>query len=170
MKIILSISCRRAYFLVGVTDFFRDYLISFSGRYLSKYDAVFPIGYLKEKIKVIDCEVHLRKMGLSLDSKIIFFGKIKSTVFNDIDKVIGAAKIIGSKFILLKIVICGDGSYAEKIRILFDKCPNIIISGKVDTNILSALKSISIASLLPIERRADYQNTLSNKFFEYIAD
>jgi hypothetical protein len=63
---------------VGVTDFFRDYLISFSGRSLSKYDAVFPIGYLKEKIQVIDCEVHLRKMGLSLDSKIIFSGKLKA--------------------------------------------------------------------------------------------
>jgi glycosyltransferase involved in cell wall biosynthesis len=171
MKISLSISCRRAYSLVGITDFFRDYLLDYSNRTLSKYDAVFPLGYLKNKNKAIDYEAHLQKIGLHLDSQVIYFaGKLNSTVFNTIHHVIGAAKIIETRFPLLKIVICGDGSHKDKIKILSDNCSNIITPGRVDSNILSALKSVSIASLLPIERRVDYQNSLSNKFFEYIAD
>ena len=88
----LHYACTNASSLVGITEFYRDHLISYSGRSLSANDGVFYLGFdaslnqLSES-EIVDAKNYWKSvLNLDLDTepkKIIYFaGRFNRTVFN----------------------------------------------------------------------------------------
>ncbi len=176
MRRSLAYACKYAFSCVGITDFFRDYLLQYAKRKIGKYDAVFPLGY-QDKNEIIDSgelskiKEYWCNKGVDFDSKdkyIYFAGRLNSTVANVFSLVVDAAKILDKSRSDVKFIICGSGQFSEKIKVLSEGVTNIILPGEIKTDQLAELRKKSFIALQPIERRTDYQNSLSNKFFEYI--
>jgi glycosyltransferase involved in cell wall biosynthesis len=175
----LKSAATKAVSLVGITPFFRDHLLNYANRTVTDVDSVFPLGFdpatnqlsntEKEEARNFWEKFSVQK-GESQDAKIIYFaGTLNHTVYNAIAPVFEAAaklELMGENY---KFVICGNGQYIEKITELGKKYQNVILPGRVSSKNLAYLRSISFVALQPIERRADYQNSLSNKFFEYLS-
>ncbi|NOH80809.1 glycosyltransferase family 4 protein [Vibrio sp. RE86] len=177
MKRSLKKACMAATSCVGITDFYKDFLLKYAGRQASSLDAVFELGYHKDILTLNDdelreVELFWKKKGVifSGDSKFIYFaGRLNSTVLNVFSVVVDAAKILATSHPNLKFVICGSGQYADEIKRLSTGSKNIIFPGEISSRELTVLRDNSYVAIQPIEKRTDYQNSLSNKFFEYIS-
>ena len=80
-----------------------------------------------------------------------------------------AARALQSSAPEVQFVLCGSGSHEVAIKDAFADCANVIFPGEVDAAALKVLRAKAIAALQPVERRVDYQNSYSNKFFEYLS-
>jgi glycosyltransferase involved in cell wall biosynthesis len=177
MKKNLKKACANAISLVGITAFYKDHLLNYSGREATEQDAVFPLGF-DQRINLIseDEAKDLKsywsdKIGTDLDScnkKIVYFaGRLNSTVFMAIDPVLDAAKYFEKKGSEYLFILCGSGQCRDLIMKKISGLKNVILPGEVSSKSLSYLRSKSYLAIQPIENRVDYMNSLSNKFFEY---
>ena len=173
----LKSASRRATSLVGITSFYRDHLLNYAKRSLSPLDKVFPLGYESRSLILTaeeckSCESFWEEKGLLFDGSqkhIYFAGRLNSTVHSVIQPVLEAARSIERSCPGVKFVLCGSGQYEDEIRRLAGSSKNVVVPGEITSKRLLYLRSRSLVALLPIERRADYQNSLSNKFFEYLS-
>lgn len=173
----LHSACRRAHSFVGITEFFTEHLIRYSGRAAGRFDTVFPLGFNSAAIATAGNESEgLRdywiKHGVDVgqNKKIIYFaGRLNSTIHNAIQTVVEASKALEASAPEVLFVVCGSGSHAVAIREKFAHCANVILPGEVEAAPLGFLRAHSVAALQPVERRIDYQNSYSNKFFEYLS-
>lgn len=173
----LRYACKRAYSFVGITAFFTDHLVRYSGRVAGRFDVVFPLGFSPAAVTVLEHESEgLReywiKHGVEVgpNKKIFYFaGRLNSTIYNAIQPVVDASKKIGLSAPDVLFVMCGSGSHDVIIKEKFADCLNVIFPGEVEAAALRFLRGHSIAALQPVDRRIDYQNSYSNKFFEYLS-
>jgi len=173
----LKSASRRATSLVGITSFYRDHLLNYAKRSLSPLDKVFPLGYESKALSLTaeeckSCEVYWEAKGLLVDGSqkhVYFAGRLNSTVYNVIEPVLAAAKAMECSNPEIRFVLCGSGQYEHEIRRLAMSSKNVVVPGEITAKRLLYLRTHSFVALLPIERRADYQNSLSNKFFEYLS-
>ena len=104
------------------------------------------------------------------EHKIIYFaGRLNSTIYNTFDASIAAIKELSLRHPDVRMVYCGSGAYEKQIRDKAASLPNILFPGEVGAKALALLRKRAFVALLPVERRVDYQNSLSNKFFEYLS-
>lgn len=179
MRIELRYACKGATALGGITKFFLDYLIKYAGREQSTLDFVFPIGYesrFRDGSDGTTSEInHINfwsKKGVDFNTDeayIYFAGTLNNTVLNAIPDVITAMDHALKDNLNIKLVICGKGECASLIKGMVDYLPNIVLAGHVSPDHLLYLKTRSLCALLSIENRIDYQNSLSNKFFDYLS-
>ena len=172
MKKDLRFACRQAGGLVGITAFFRDHLLKYAGRQLNKNDRVFELGY-QQAVPTLGEDASSefwkgKQVNIHDDAIVYFAGRLNSTVYSEYDTVLNAARTLQHSRPEVKFVFCGSGQYLEKIIAMSRDCSNIILPGEVDFDNLFWLRKHSLAALQPIARRKDYQNSLSNKFFECI--
>lgn len=172
----LRYAARNASALIGITAFFRDYLLRYAGRSGRWQDAVFHIGY--DGASEVNTEPQQDSFNALWDHhgigdgpgqfNIYFAGRLNKTVYNALDPVLQAAELLLNEMPGLRIVLCGTGDYAERIRDRTARLPNIVLPGEVSSGCLKVLQARAHAALLCVERRIDYQMSLSNKFFEYL--
>ncbi|WP_290594286.1 MULTISPECIES: glycosyltransferase [unclassified Ketobacter] len=179
MRIELRYACKGATALSGITKFFLDYLIKYSGRDQSSLDFVLPIGYESQAQDGSDDTTYdnkhvnfWSKKGVDFNKNeayIYFAGTLNNTVLNAIPDVMNAMDRAFKDELNIKLVICGKGECASRIKGMVDYLPNIVLAGHVSPDHLLYLKARSLCALLSIENRIDYQNSLSNKFFDYLS-
>lgn len=178
MKYNLNFATNKATSLIGITDFYRDYLLRYANRKcIEGMDGVFPLGYSVALNVLSDSEVLESKtyweelLGKGwYNKKIIYFaGRLNSTVFKAIDPVISLVKKAENLLPDYVFVFCGSGQYEDEIKSSFDGLSNVVTPGEVSARNLSYLRSNAYLALQPIENRVDYLNSLSNKFFEYLS-
>lgn len=179
MRRSLNYACANADSLVGITEFYRDHLISYSGRSLIANDGVFYLGFDASLNQLSDSDRIEAKnywksvLNLDLDiepKKIIYFaGRFNRTVFNAIEPVLKAAEYFSANFSDYLFVLCGSGQFSNQIIEKLNGLDNVFLPGEVSSKNLSYLRKKSFVALQPIENRIDYLNSLSNKFFENIS-
>ena len=173
MKRDLRFACRQASGLVGITDFFRDHLLKYAERKPGENDGVFELGY-QQTVPALDEDASSEfwkrnQVNLYDDAIICFAGRLNRTVYSVYGTVLSAAGNLQRIKPGVKFVFCGTGQYREKIIDMSKDCSNVILPGEVDFDNLFWLRKHSLAAIQPVERRKDYQNSLSNKFFESIS-
>lgn len=173
----LAFACKRAHSFVGITGFFTQHLLTYSERHATSLDVVFPLGFDPSAVVCSDSS-HKTAMdfwyskGVDLDQKlkiVYFAGRLNRTVFDAIKPVVDAAKVLSRSSYNILFVFCGSGAYEAAIKEEFVGCVNVVFPGEVDPSTLKVLRDHSAAALQPIDRRIDYQNSYSNKFFEYLS-
>ncbi|WP_422416348.1 glycosyltransferase [Pseudomonas sp. GZD-222] len=173
----LRYACKKACSFVGITEFFTDHLVRYSGRAAGRFDAVFPLGFNPAAIAALahesdDVREYWVTHGVDIakQKKIFYFaGRLNSTIYNAIQPVVDAAKALELSEPDVLFVVCGSGSHEVAIKEKFSSCSNVILPGEVEAAALKFLRGHSIAALQPVDRRIDYQNSYSNKFFEYLS-
>ena len=169
----LHFACKQATGLVGITDYFREHLLKYADRDRGKYDRVFELGY-QYAGPALDEAVSLefwkyKRLNLYDDVIIYFAGRLNSTVYSVFGTVLTAARNLQRLQPGVKFVFCGTGQYREKMLDMAKNCANVFLPGEIDFDNLFWLRKHSLAAIQPVERRKDYQNSLSNKFFECIS-
>lgn len=168
-------ACRSAHSFVGITAFFTDHLVRYAERAAGRFDVVFPLGFNPTAVAgsggaASGRETYWAGQGVGQANKVIYFaGRLNSTIFNAIEPVVHAARALQSSAPEVQFVLCGSGSHEVAIKDAFADCANVIFPGEVDAAALKVLRAKAIAALQPVERRVDYQNSYSNKFFEYLS-
>ena len=172
----LKFASKNASSLVGITEFYRDHLLKYAGREVSRSDRVFPLGFDSaagsfQESEEEELHAFWASKGVNLNEMdiVYFAGRLNSTVFHPIDVVIDAAKALITIKPTVRVILCGSGAYEFAIKQKASFVSNVIFPGEISAKALSKLRKHSIAALLPVERRVDYQNSLSNKFFEYLS-
>ena len=172
MKRDLRHASKEATGLVGITNFFLDHLLRYASRNKGKFDRVFELGFQHTETSLNEdnsADFWLEKQIDLYEDKIIYFaGRLNSTICSAFKPVTAAAKDLQRLQPRVKFVFCGTGQHRDKIISMAQGCSNIILPGEIDSDNLFWLRKHSLAAIQPVERRADYQNSLSNKFFEYI--
>jgi len=179
MKNDLRKACIAAYSLVGITPFYRDHLVNYSGRVKTDKDSFFPLGYDGKLNQVSYDKVDeynnfwIKKLKLDLlntEKKIIYFaGKINLTVKNGVQPLISSLEKSGATNSNYIFILCGAGQYLEELQNLLRDVNNVYLPGHISAEHLAYLRSKSFVAIQPIENRIDYENSLSNKFFENIS-
>lgn len=177
MKRNLIMAAKAADSLVGITEFYCDHLLTYASREKGKYDVAIPIGFdgsssTLNQLEKKEMEEFWEKKGVILNRMtyfVFFAGRLNKTVFNCFGPIVEAAKALELYRYDVKIVYCGTGGYESQIKKMAAGTKNILFPGEVSSKALMWLKTNSLASLLSVERRVDYQNSLSNKFFEYLS-
>lgn len=177
MRLDLKYACKKAHSFVGITDFFTSHLVKYSGRDAGAFDKVFPLGF--NPAAITDDQANNESMtaywaerGVPLaGNKLVFYfaGRLNSTVYNAIQPVVEALKALEKVLPDAVFVFCGSGSHAVSIQNKFLNSANVVFPGEMDARALAYLRARSTAALQPVERRIDYQNSYSNKFFEYLS-
>jgi glycosyltransferase involved in cell wall biosynthesis len=175
----LRYACTNASSLVGITEFFRDHLITYSDRSLTNNDSVFYLGFNSDLNKLSEHDMekaqsyweNILKINIEHKvKKIIYFaGRFNQTVYNAIEPVKKAAEYLLTNKSDYIFVLCGSGQFSEQIKDKLKGLDNVFLPGEVTSKNLSFLRGKSFVALQPIENRIDYLNSLSNKFFENIS-
>lgn len=172
MRFELTLSCKLAHGLVGITPPFMTFLLNYANRKKCDHDGQFPIGFRKTTYTFdqVDEVKFWQKHGLKFEcnEKIIYFaGTLNKTVLAEAEKVAVAMAQADKLGLKIKLVMCGSGNSENEIKNLFKGLVNVVFPGQVGASRLAFLKSKSSLALLAIEARPDYLNSLSNKFFDY---
>ncbi|MCA9286302.1 MAG: glycosyltransferase [Phycisphaerales bacterium] len=173
----LRFAARTAAGLVGINDAFLAHLLRYAGRDQGPLDAVFPLGFPEGRAFAEDavCKAAAdwrRELGIGDGDDafvVCFAGRLNAVVEEAFAHVVQAARAARSRVPELRVVVCGIGDREDAVRRLAASEPAIRFAGQVDALRLEALRSIAAAGLIPTARRHDYQQSLSNKFFEYIS-
>ncbi|HDS1758576.1 MULTISPECIES: glycosyltransferase [unclassified Pseudomonas] len=173
----LIFACKQSHSFIGITDFFTRHLLKHAGRHPTRFDVVFPLGF--DSTAIICSEQNRQAafgfwaahgIALGKGQRVVYFaGRLNRTVYDAIEPVVQAAQQLAEVNPDIVFVLCGSGSYQEAIKERFSCLSNVILPGEVDATFLKVLRDYSVAALQPIDRRIDYQNSYSNKFFEYLS-
>lgn len=160
--------------LVGVSPGFLDWGLAYAGRERAAVDRVFPIGFDDTDVPSAEEQRVARQFweehGLSLPSAVplaVFWGRMSYSV--DMEAVIEGARVCEERGIPIKFVLCGVGDKLENFRRQAKSLENCVFPGHVGRAELVVLGQHAAIGLLPIRRQFDYQASLSNKIFEYLA-
>jgi glycosyltransferase involved in cell wall biosynthesis len=167
----LTFAAKWATGLVGITPHYRDHLLTYAGRPAGVNDQFFFIGYQEPQVQTSAEDDELVAALLPSGARHIFYfaGRINSTVANAFEPLRVAARSLQDIAPDVVFVICGDGDQLAALRAMAKGLPNVIFPGFLPPAVLTSLKKRATAGLLPIERRRDYQISLSNKVFEYMS-
>ena len=172
MRLELTLACKWAFGLIGITEPFKNYLLKHAGRSTGPNDAHFPLGF-REVFRQHSEEVEVefwQANGVKIDTKtklVYFAGTLNKTVLAEAQKVAEAMKEAEKCGLPIKLIMCGKGNSEVEIKALFKGLKNVVFPGHINASHLAYLKSKSSIALLAIEARKDYLNSLSNKFFDY---
>lgn len=175
MKIELIIATRLATGLIGITTPFRDWITKHSGRKVNLNDGVFPLGAKKNVPPETNRNQLIKLLNQETDHKfkedvnyILFAGTLSQTIFNASGDLYEAMELLSKNKTPVELIICGSGSYEEKIKSKFSGLDNVVFLGHVLPSKLLNIRSICDIGIMCIENRKDYLASLPNKFFYLI--
>jgi len=173
MKRNLERVCKAATGIIGLTDAFVDWGVAYAGRERTDTDRVFPMGYLADDIPTTRIEEGMRfwrELGVYREPDqliVAFFGVLGRT--NDLAPVVQAAKLLESRHVPSKIIICGTGENASEIRKQAQGVNNLLFPGWVTAEQIGALLRIADIGVAPYIESANYINNIPNKPAEYLS-
>ena len=171
MRAMLRSAARRSIGCTSITDPFLDWILGYAGRPRGAQDAVFPLAFMESQIAASELAVaeKVLPLGVSGEFNVLFLGRLNRTVFDAFEPVIEAARLLRDRRRPFRFVFAGQGDCADQLRQRAAGFPEILFVGHVGTPAMEALKRRSHVALLCVSRRKDYQISLSNKIFEYLA-
>lgn len=177
MKNDLRFVSKYATCFIGITDFFVNFIPSITKRKLSYLDKPFPLGYKKNNISIDKKEIAqiywntFLNLDLSRKKIIYFAGRINYTFYIEFKKIYKVLDFFCRENYDYIFVFAGSGDYLDNILFEYKNINNsdIFFPGEVESYKLSVLRDNSYLSIQPILDRKDYNNSLSNKFFENLS-
>ncbi|MBO5449200.1 MAG: glycosyltransferase family 4 protein [Ruminococcus sp.] len=168
-KIMLSKALKRCTGIIATSEKFLDWGLNYAKRGIKDTDRAYYVSYPDNNVELTDAD---RKfwydMGIEKDDFVCcFFGQFGFTV--DLETVMKAAVITAKKNPKVKYVICGVGEKLSEYKEIVKGCDNVIFPGWVDRVQICSLGEISSAGLLSYRPGKNYENSMPNKFCEYLA-
>ena len=111
-----------------------------------------------------------KKLGIQRKKKFIVLLYLGSLgVVPDLNTVIDAVISMNRNGDRIKLLICGDGDHANSYKNLASSDPNIIFTGYIDQNKISAAMYLSDFGINPLPDRLDFRVGVNNKAVEYLS-
>lgn len=166
-RIVLNRIMSNAYSIVGLSEGFLKYGLSFANRDKKEIDRVFPIAYpnynyelYKGKFKEYWCEY-----GLNKDDFIIAFLGNFGKQF-DFDAIVEASNRLKNNS-KIKFVLCGTGPQLKDIKNRTSE--NVIFPGWIEKEQILSLAANSSLGIAPYINSINYTQNTPNKFGEYLS-
>ena len=169
----LRIACRDATSITGTTKEFVHWGVAQAGRKASHLDRDFPMGYRKSAPGIEEnrkSEAFWKEKGILKENDefiVSFFGTIGRQF--DIKTVIQAARILKSKEIPIRFVLCGSGDKLEMYKKMARDCENVVFPGWVGEVEIWTLMKLSSVGLAPYVNSNNFNMNLPNKPVEYLS-
>jgi len=159
--------------IIGITDEFVEWALSYTERSRDFFDHTAPLGYNKSYISTKKSKESYDFWGkydlTNKDQIVCFFGVMSKKI--DLDIVASALPALSKKFPRFKLVLCGNGDEDEKIKQIFSKFKNVIFPGWVNKSQIKALMQISTLGLAPyVSNRPDFLISMPTKIIEYLSE
>jgi glycosyltransferase involved in cell wall biosynthesis len=157
--------------LIGVTDSFLNIALEKARRQKNNFDAVFPLGYLKnqfEKKDIDDANIYWGDL-LSKEAKlrVCFFGAIGYQ--SDWETIISCISQVYNQNLPIEFVICGSGDKLQDIKNKTKLFKNVIFPGFVSASKISSLMKLSDFGLCAFLPKENYLNAIPGKSIEYMS-
>ena len=156
--------------IVGVSDGYLRWGLSYASRLQSTNDAVFPFGYLKPiitKSNIEIAEASLRKVGIDSSKKICWFVGMFGKTY-DLHTIIDAAQQLERQGVQnVQFVLSGDGDNYTRCVKHAEGLRNVVFTGWINSTQITYLMRIADIGLAAYAKRAP--QGLPNKIFEYLS-
>ena len=152
-----------------MSESYLNWMLQKAGRIRHANDIITPLVSLSEatsdKTQQTDL---LHEMGLdpTHNRRLVFAGTF-STAF-DFGPVAEMAISLAQKYPDWEIVLAGDGPEADKLKSLFEACPNVRFVGWVQQAALKALYGRACAVLAPYVQSSNFVDNIPNKIIDAI--
>lgn len=168
-KKMLSSALKRATGIFATSEKFLDWGLNYAKREKTDNDKVYYVSYPDNKIELAEKDFDFWKnFGIEDDDFVCcFFGQFGFTV--DLETVMRASILTSEKNPKVKYVICGVGEKLKSYKEIVGDNKNVIFPGWVDRVQICALGELSDAGLLSYKPGKNYENSMPNKFCEYLA-
>lgn len=158
---------KKAYSIIGLSEEFLEYGLSFAGRQRKISDRVFPIAYPNYNYDAYKPEFakHWNAYGLKEDDFIIaFFGNFGKQF--DFESIIEASNILNGNP-KIKFVLCGTGLQLNEVRKRVSE--NVIFPGWIEKEQICSLAANASLGIAPYIDSMNYTQNTPNKFGEYLS-
>lgn len=168
-KIMLSKGLKRCTGIIATSEKFLDWGLNYAKRSSTPMDKAFYVSYPDNNVELNNDDIKFwHDKGIEADDFVCcFFGQFGFTV--DLETVMKAAVITAKKNPKVKFVICGVGEKLKTYKEIVKDTNNVIFPGWVDRVQICSLGKISSAGLLSYRPGKNYENSMPNKFCEYLA-
>lgn len=170
LKWMLGWAAKHATGLVGTTQPYLDWGLSYAKREQSKNDSVFFVSYPDNGIATNLSENSRWKEYLNYDGIICcFFGQFGQLV--DFDTLIETAEICKKNEVKVKFLLCGKGELLNKYQNIVEnkKLDNVISPGWVNQTDIADIGYISDVGLMAYKKNDNFDMQMPNKFSEYLS-
>lgn len=157
----------RAYSIIGLSDEFLKYGLSFARREQKSLDRVYPIAYPNYNYDAYKEEFikHWNIYGLVEDDfLIVFFGNFGKQY--DFENIIEASNILKDN-LKIKFVLCGNGIQLNNVRKRTSN--NVIFPGWIEKEKITSLAAKASLGIAPYINSINYTQNTPNKFGEYLS-
>jgi glycosyltransferase involved in cell wall biosynthesis len=155
--------------IIGISEDYLKFGLSYAGRERRSQDAVYPLGYMRPKkppANLEDAAAKLRTMGVDPQKTICWFvGSFGATY--DLAPVIEAARRIEQTHENVQFVLSGDGERFKQWSANAAGLRNVVFTGWLNASGLAYLSSTADIGLAAYGPGAP--QSLPNKIFEYLA-
>lgn len=165
---------RNATAISGITDNFVEWGIKHSGRQRGKKDIFFPMAYINERIskdRVDDAYSFWKKFGIVKEDKILnvlFLGVFTKSF--DFDTIFSAAKILQSRGLFVRFIICGMGAKEKEIIKSCEELKNCVYPGWINAAQIKTILKLSNVGLAPYVNAKNFIDNFPNKPAEYLSE
>ncbi|KAA9013823.1 glycosyltransferase [Niallia endozanthoxylica] len=161
----LSKMMKKAYAIIGLSDYFLEYGLKYAKRARKTEDTVIPIGYPNYDYTNFRGRINGYWNGLNDNDFIIACTGTFSQQF-DYSSVIEASRLLEGQDDI-KFVLCGTGVQFDSIKNRVGA--NVIMPGWVEKEQISSLLINSKVGLIPYIDGINYRGNTPNKFGEYLS-
>jgi len=157
--------------IIGVTDSFLKIALTKAKREKNNYDAVFPLGYLKNQFNKDDLIQAQNYWEVTLSKRtklrVCFFGAIGYQ--SDWDIIINCIKMSFQENLPIEFVICGSGDKLNSLIEQTKNLHNVIFPGFISAARINILMQISDFGLCAFLSKENYLNAIPGKAIEYMS-
>jgi glycosyltransferase involved in cell wall biosynthesis len=164
---ILRKTMSKAFSIIGLSDQFLNYGLSFAGREQKIFDKVFPIAYPNYNYNIyrLDFEKYWGSYGVKNDDfLVVFFGNFGKQ-FN-FDSIIEVSNLLEDNP-NIKFVLCGTGIQMDEVKKRTSS--NVIFPGWIEKEQISSLAANASLGIAPYIDSMNYTQNTPNKFGEYLS-
>lgn len=166
-RIILRKTMAAAYSIIGLSDKFLEYGLSFAGREKGILDRTFPIAYPNYNYSLYEHSFNKYWGNLGIkttDFIIVFFGNFGKQ-FN-FESIIEASNLLKDSP-SIKFVLCGTGPQLDDVNNRTSS--NVIFPGWIEKEQISSMASNANLGIAPYINSKNYTQNTPNKFGEYLS-
>ncbi len=159
--------------LIGITNEFLKMGLAKAGRSANRFDAVFPLAYLRNQFdqKAIDEAKKFWKENLCAETpklRICFFGTLGHQF--DLNTIVSAVELLNKENITdFEIVLCGSGDKEAALKQRAAKLKGLILPGYMGSAQIRSLLEISDIGLCPYNVNKAFLGSIPGKAIEYMS-
>ena len=170
----MTLACQNAATIIGITEPFVKWGLSYAGRTLGELDRWFPLGYsatLPSEEDRIKAGKFWDELGVTEGSSsfiVSYVGSINNT--DHLDNIIHAANYLSLDSLRkFKFVICGVGEQLERFKKMTSGRADVLFPGWMSKPQIYVLLQRCKVGIDPLISRIDFLSTINNKAIEYLS-